>query len=117
MCNSLSYLQVDAYNVIPVWEASKKKEPRAYLMKAQIDKHLDEFLTEFPPVIKHPFKNPNPHCKIDWNEIYNFINVDTFVGPVEKFVPGTKAALENFKHFLDNKMKIYTEKRNDPTLE
>ena len=48
-------IQVDAHNVVPVWCTSPKFEGRAYLIRTKIHNQLDEFLTEFPPLIRHPF--------------------------------------------------------------
>ena len=51
-------IQVDAHNVVPVWCTSPKFEGRAYLIRTKIHNQLDEFLTEFPPLIRHPFDAP-----------------------------------------------------------
>jgi deoxyribodipyrimidine photo-lyase len=56
--------EVDAHNVVPVWEASDKKEFAAYTLRPKITKKLPQFLTEFPkewrgshPAIKDFIKN------------------------------------------------------------
>lgn len=46
--------QVDAHNIVPCWVASPKLEYAARTIRGKINKQLPEFLTEFPPVKKHP---------------------------------------------------------------
>lgn len=46
--------QVDAHNIVPCWVASPKLEYAARTIRGKITKQLPEFLTEFPPVKKHP---------------------------------------------------------------
>jgi len=48
-------VQVDAHNIVPCWVASDKQEYAARTIRNKINNKLPEFLTEFPPVIKHPF--------------------------------------------------------------
>ena len=36
--------EVDAHNVVPVWEASQKREYGARTIRTKIHKHLPEFL-------------------------------------------------------------------------
>ena len=51
--NKLQF-QVDAHNIVPVWVASDKQEVGARTIRKKIHNNLKEYLTEFPPVIKHP---------------------------------------------------------------
>ena len=48
-------LQIDAHNIVPVWIASDKQEVGARTIRKKIHDKLDEYLTDFPPVIKHPY--------------------------------------------------------------
>lgn len=48
------FLQVDSHNIIPCWQASPKLEYGARTIRPKIHNQMREFLTEFPPVIKHP---------------------------------------------------------------
>lgn len=72
-----NFLKVDAHNVVPVWVTSEKQEVGKFFfftltslwtifssinftlgartIRKKIHDKLDEFLTEFPPVIKHPY--------------------------------------------------------------
>ena len=47
--------QVDAHNVVPCWVASPKLEYAARTIRGKITKVLSDFLTDFPPVEKHPY--------------------------------------------------------------
>lgn len=51
--------QVDAHNIVPCWVASPKQEYSAWTFRCKINAQLPEFLTEFPPVICHPYP---PSC-------------------------------------------------------
>lgn len=53
------FAQVDAHNIVPCWVASTKQEYRARTIRGKIHAQLPEFLTEFPPVIRHPYP---PSC-------------------------------------------------------
>lgn len=46
--------QVDAHNIVPCWVASPKQEYSARTIRGKIHAQLPEFLTEFPPVVRHP---------------------------------------------------------------
>lgn len=48
-----SFAEVDGHNIVPVWIASEKQEYSAATFRRRISKHYDEFLTEFPSVLKH----------------------------------------------------------------
>ena len=48
--------QVDAHNIVPCWEASPKLEYGARTIRNKINNQLPTYLTEFPPVIRHPHK-------------------------------------------------------------
>lgn len=45
---------MDAHNIVPCWVASPKLEYAARTIRGKITKQLPEFLTDFPPVEKHP---------------------------------------------------------------
>lgn len=47
--------QVDAHNIIPVWFASNQLEFSAKTFRSKVAR-LVEWLTEFPPIIKHPYE-------------------------------------------------------------
>ena len=46
---------MDGHNIVPCWQASPKLEYGARTIRPKIQGQLKQFLTEFPPVIKHPY--------------------------------------------------------------
>ena len=49
--------QVDAHNIIPCWKTSDKQEYSAKTIRGKILRQLSDYLTKFPPVIKHPHES------------------------------------------------------------
>ncbi|VDP25136.1 unnamed protein product [Echinostoma caproni] len=47
--------RVDAHNVVPVWYASDKLEYAARTIRRKLHDRWNELMTEFPPVVTHPF--------------------------------------------------------------
>ena len=58
--------QVDAHNIVPCWEASPKLEYGARTIRGKIHNQLNQYLTQFPPVIKHPYSGSLKAEEIDW---------------------------------------------------
>ncbi|KAJ8735806.1 hypothetical protein PYW07_007426 [Mythimna separata] len=108
-------IQVDAHNIVPCWVASEKQEYSARTIRNKINSKLDEYLTEFPPVIKHPYTAKFEPEPIDWDEAIVSREADKNVGPVEWARPGYDNALKMLKSFLDQRLKVFATKRNDPT--
>ena len=55
-----SVSQVDAHNIVPIWEASPKQEYGARTIRKKIWDKMSTYLTEFPPVAKHPHQPKTP---------------------------------------------------------
>jgi len=108
--------QVDAHNVVPVWETSDKQEYAARTIRNKIMGKLGEFLTEFPPVVKHPVDTTYPCKAIDWVLVKKEQKVDESVKSVEWAQPGTVHGYEMLASFITNRIKIYNTKRNDPNV-
>ena len=108
--------QVDAHNVVPVWEASDKQEYAARTIRKKIMDRLKEFLTEFPPVISHPIKTKFPSKSIDWDHIKKSLVVDESVKSCEWASPGTLKGLEMLESFVSERLKFYENSRNDPNV-
>lgn len=64
MRNQCYVFQVDAHNLVPCWEASPKLEYGARTIRNKIHNQLSQYLTEFPPVSKHPHK-PKEACQVN----------------------------------------------------
>ena len=115
-----SLAEVDAHNVVPCWVASDKKEYGARTIRRKINDKLPEFLTEFPPVAAPaapwPAGSPDqPAASIDWTGLLDGMkSIDRSVGVVDWCTPGAAAARENLNTFLDRRIRIFADKRNDP---
>ena len=110
---NIPFHEVDAHNIIPVWQASDKLEFAAYTIRPKIKKLLPEYLDDFPKLKK---LNPSnfKENKIDWDKLYNSLKIDKSVKPVDTFIPGEKAANKLLRNFIENKLENYSEDRNDP---
>jgi deoxyribodipyrimidine photo-lyase len=110
--------QVDAHNVVPVWTASDKQEYAARTIRPKITRQLAEFLTPFPPVVSHRPRVAETAELTDWKAAYKGLQVDREgwgVAPVsDRFSPGTMAGLANLQGFVQERIKGYGARRNDP---
>jgi deoxyribodipyrimidine photo-lyase len=108
--------QVDAYNIVPCWEASDKQEFAAYTIRPKINRQLGEFLTNIPQVKKHPFGKTGKPAPID--DVFKRIhNADiSEVSPVTWLASGERAAHKQLTQFLGRRLGIYGNHRNDPTV-
>ncbi|KAG5677767.1 hypothetical protein PVAND_007498 [Polypedilum vanderplanki] len=116
--SSIPFVQVDAHNIIPVWVASDKQEYAARTIRPKITDKLSEYLTEFPPVIKHPYKaEKNGEAEsIDWKEALDFVKPDPSVGEIKQFKPGYRNGIGMLESFIMKRLKKY-DKRNDPLVD
>lgn len=112
----IPFCQVDAHNIIPVWVTSDKQEYAARTIRTKINKNLNEYLTEFPPVIKHPFDTSFKAKKINWKEAFDSLEVDQTVDEVKWAQPGYEMGIGELKSFCEKRLKIFDSKRNDPTV-
>lgn len=75
---------------------------------------LNEFLTEFPPVVLHSHNATKRPAVIDWSQVLNSLDVDKSVGEVKWIRPGTKAAFAMLHSFIEERLRNYKKLRNDP---
>ncbi|KAL9958302.1 hypothetical protein ACROYT_G035302 [Oculina patagonica] len=108
--------QVDGHNIVPCWQASPKLEYGARTIRPKIHNQLKQFLTKFPPVVKHPYTAKHEAKKtVDWKAVDKFIEVDHSVKDVDWAKPGTKAGLEMLESFCHERLKYFATDRNNPT--
>ena len=107
------FYQIDAHNIVPVWKASPKKEYAAYTIRKKIHDNLDQFLTDYPSLIKHPYGNIRKN-DISYDSIASGLKIDFSVQEVDWLVPGEIAA-KNKLDLLHDSLAGYDERRNDPT--
>ncbi|KNA14721.1 hypothetical protein SOVF_105030 [Spinacia oleracea] len=117
--DSVSIHEVDAHNVVPVWEASSKLEYGARTIRTKINKLLPTYLTDYP--ILQP-----PNCSwessspvIQWDQlIEDRLKKGAEVPEIDWCKPGETAALEVLKGsqngFLTKRLKSYATDRNIP---
>ena len=73
--------QVDAHNVVPVWQASPKQEYAARTIRSKIHRQLDRFWTRFPELSPQSADTALPTA-VDWAAVYTSLEVDQDVPPV-----------------------------------
>jgi deoxyribodipyrimidine photo-lyase len=113
---------VDTHNIVPVWEASDKKEFAAYTIRPKIQKKLKEFLTDFPELQKQKERSMKGgvvfvKSKIEaishLDQVLKDSGVNRDVLPVSWCIASEKSAHKVLKHFIDTSDE-YSKKRNDP---
>ena len=107
--------QIDAHNIVPVWVASEKKEYAAYTIRKKIHTKLDQFLTDYPKLIRHPYGDliKKNHS---YDKIISKLNIDFSNEEVDWLTPGEKAAKDKLS-LLSDSLSGYDQNRNDPTKE
>ena len=115
--------QVDAHNVVPVWQASDKEEFAARTIRPRINRQLHEFLVEIPPYTQvcdlarlpsWPAGAPAPPA-VDWDDLLDAACACGSVKEVSWCEPGEAAARAALDDFLrPERLKLYATKRNDP---
>ncbi|KAL5275512.1 phr family protein [Megaselia abdita] len=110
----VTFVQVDAHNIVPIWEASEKKEYSARTIRNKINSKLSEYLTDFPPVIKHPHEYKGEINKIDWNQALDSLECDRSVTEVAWAHPGYQNGCKVLYEFCDARLKLFADQRNDP---
>lgn len=133
-------VQVDAHNIVPCWVASPKLEYSARTIRSKIQALLPKYLPDLPPAL---VDNPGPpllesYPCIAWDEgegdtfsdnffghffqnllyivAFAALEIDRTVEEVNWLAPGAAAAKAMLKSFVDDRLKDYADKRNDPNL-
>lgn len=108
--------QVDAHNIVPVWEASDKQEYGARTIRKKIHDKLPSFLTKFPHVAKHKYQSKHKAENVDWSEAEKIVDADPTVKPVNWATPGTTGGLNNLNEFCLKRLRKFDLSRNDPNV-
>lgn len=109
--------EVDAHNVVPVWEASVKQEVGARTIRKKIETKLPRFLTEFPELgtqanqdLGEPYDWKRAACEVRASKA-----IDSTVSPIDWCDPGERAAHAALESFCtDGRLKRFADQRNDP---
>ncbi len=105
--------QIDSHNIVPVWIASTKKEYSAYTIRKKIHTNLNDFLTEFPKMVKHPYGTILSKVK-SYNDIISDLKIDSEVKEISWLDSGETAAKKILSK-LENRLNGYNDNRNNPT--
>ncbi|MFH0788374.1 MAG: deoxyribodipyrimidine photo-lyase [Pseudomonadota bacterium] len=114
---AIPILEVDAHNIIPCWIASPKREFGAYTLRPKLQRILDEFLEDFPPLKDQPFSWEEARSPINWERLLDELPVDRSVFEIKWLKPGEKEAHRMLKHFIKHTLPYYQKWRNDPNRE
>jgi len=112
----IPFAEVDAHNIIPIWQTSNKQEFGARTIRLKINRLLDDYLTEFPKIEPQASTN-NQFCEINVEDLLHKLNLDLSVQPISWIKPGETAAFNILKSFVEHKLSNYSLLRNDPTKE
>ena len=111
---AMPFYEVDAHNTVPCWVASPKQEYGAYTFRPKIRKWFQVFLEDFPVVKKHPVPWGYRVPRIDWAGVKQGLLVERTVPEVDWIAPGEKGGQKALKNFVQRRLSLYGEKRNDP---
>lgn len=67
--DSVSVHEVDAHNVVPIWEASSKLEYGARTIRSKINKLLPTYLIDFPTLQPPSRRWASSPPAIDWDQL------------------------------------------------
>ncbi|KAL2902254.1 Deoxyribodipyrimidine photo-lyase [Bienertia sinuspersici] len=115
----VSIHEVDAHNVVPVWEASSKLEYGARTIRSKINKLLPTYLIDFPTLQPPNMRWNSSPPTIHWDQlIEDRLKKGAEVPEIDWCEPGETAALEVLKGsqngFLTKRLKNYATDRNIP---
>jgi deoxyribodipyrimidine photo-lyase len=114
------FIQVESDVIVPVEETSPKEEYAAATIRPKIHKKLNHFLVplkQTDPVIDSLSLDFDFFDIKDIGKAVSKLRIDRSVKKVNSFQGGTKEALKHLEVFLEGKLNLFPELRNDPTLD
>nr|CAH8827175.1 unnamed protein product [Trichobilharzia regenti] len=112
----IPFCEIDAHNIVPVWCGSDKREYSARTIRTKLFAQSSVYLTEFPPIIKHPYTSentPNPPPIIDWETVLSKYVGDKSVKPVDWAIPGTQAGFNVLYKFIEKRLEKFDPHRSN----
>lgn len=106
---------VDASNIVPVWQASDKQEFAAYTIRKKIHQQMAAFREPAPPPGRQP--DPPGFWKNDWDSALDAVQAPLLDNYEPVIQPGSDAAQAVLDQFIHERLEIYAQKRNDPTVD
>ena len=110
----IAFYEVDAHNIVPCWFASPKQEIGARTLRPKIGRLLPEFLEPFPGLRKHLFPWKRKSLSVDWRAATRSVRAEAGP-PVGWIKPGEGQAAKRLRLFIESRLALYDEGRNDPT--
>lgn len=123
----IPFYEVDAHNIVPVYEGSEKLEFAARTIRPRLSRQLPEFLTNFPRLarqqpaaVKKILDQPLPKTiatlagDIDWGKLHTSLRVDRSVDELDWLTPGSAAALRVMRRFIHKSLPLFDKLANDP---
>ncbi len=107
-------IQVDAHNIVPCWVASPKLEYSARTFRGKITPKIPEYLKDIPSPLQNPAGSLAGCTAIDWDAALESLQINRDVKEVTWIQPGATAAESMLTKFIEQGLKGYDEKRNDP---
>ncbi len=118
---NVSLIEVDAHNIVPVWETSEKQEWAARTIRPKIHKRLPEFLTEFPathaPKQQRLLADVYPQPKAPHWEALEKAGPKPQEIDAEIAVMGGEVPAHKKLEVFIKRLKGYGIDRNDPTID
>jgi deoxyribodipyrimidine photo-lyase len=111
---SIPFYQVDAHNIVPVWEAAEKRQVGARTLRPKIHKVIGRYLQSYPVLLEAKANVDVTLPEFDRKSYESFLQMDKSVPVVDWAEPGTKAAMKQFDFFAKNGLKSFDTLRNDP---
>ncbi|MBP9782518.1 MAG: deoxyribodipyrimidine photo-lyase [Candidatus Pacebacteria bacterium] len=102
--------EVDAHNIVPVWEASSKQEFAAHTFRRKLHEKIALFVEDYPTL--HKQTTSLQHTPVDWEVIEANLVCRKDVSGVGSYTPGEQAAHIQLKEFFKSKLSSYEESRN-----
>ncbi len=107
------FIEIDAHNVIPAWVASNKKEYAAATFRPKYRRLIDDYLTDIPALISHPYPAPVAPPPPATNRLLGEV-AGRRAAPVNWLVPGEAAGNAAIEAALQHRLPGYASRRNDP---
>jgi deoxyribodipyrimidine photo-lyase len=114
---SIPVFEIDAHNIIPVWQASDKCEFAAHTLRPKIHKLFETYLTDFPELTAFDQKDFYKlyNSQIDWQDLLSKHPLEETYE--KRFTGGSNSAFQMLKGFLSSRLTDYHQDRNDPNKE
>ncbi len=107
--------EVDAHNIVPAWIVSDKKEYAAYTLRPKINRLLDDYLTDIPPLKKHLVDWRQDAESYDW-AAYSGLTSNLLSVEEGKLKAGEAKANFAAEVFVSTGLAEYAACRNNPCV-